>query len=94
MGKKTIELKKNEVCYIIDKSASVLIFTETSNNKKISSGVELIIPASGTLDEMKEYASVNLATAIALKIKTDSCFAENLVSWLSDYIQNHGTPSN
>lgn len=90
MGKKTIDLKKHEVCYVVNERDTVLIFREGKGKKQgFSTNVELILPEPDVLDECGEYSSVNLATAIALKIKSDVNFAGNLVSWLNDYIQNH-----
>lgn len=95
MAKKTIDLKKDEVCYVVKNCDTVIVFHENKTKKdKLSTGIELILPDEGILDDLKEYSSVNLATAITLKLKTDPNFGHNLVAWLTDYVQNHSTLAN
>lgn len=91
MAKKTIDVKKNEQCLVVGKCDTVMVFKETtSGGDKISAAVELILPDTGVLDGEREYASVAMATAIAMKIKCDPNFIPNMITWFSDYIQSHG----
>ena len=91
MGKKTIDLKKNEQCLIVDKTDTVIIFKELKTKDNIiSTGIELVLPDEGILKEDKEYGSVALATAITMKIKTDPNFTGNIMQWFTDYIHTHG----
>ena len=84
-----IKLEKNENYTITNKLDAMLIFSESS--KKDSKGridVSIILPNEKDLGGVEVSNAINVATAIAIKFKSDPTFAPNLLQWLADFIQS------
>lgn len=84
-----IKLEKNEAYTITDKRDTILIFTDSPDEgTKGKFNVTIILPDKKIMDEMEVSNSINIATAIAIKFKSDPTFAPDLLQWLADYIQS------
>lgn len=81
-----VELKDNENYCIVNKRSSVLVFTESPNDPS-KTNVELILPNEKDLGDMEVSNSINLATSLTIKLKTEPNFGSDLLCWFADYIQ-------
>lgn len=82
-----IEMGPDEKCVVTQKLDTVMFFRESAVNP-LATNVELVLPDENDLPEGAALNSINLATAIGIKLKVDQTFAPNLLQWLADYIQS------
>jgi len=80
-----VEMAVDEKCVVTDKMDTVMFFRESPSNP-LATNIELVLPDESDMEEGTALNSINLATAIAIKLKVDGTFAPNLLTWLADYI--------
>jgi hypothetical protein len=84
--KHKIYLKDDENYLIVHKQSTVLVF---SDNGTDHANVEIMVPDETDM-EGKEYSpALNLATAVALKLKNDRDFGYELLSFFNEYLNSN-----
>jgi hypothetical protein len=84
--KHKIYLKDDENYLILPKQATALVFTDDGiDNTKI----EIMIPDKEDMANKEYSPALNLATALALRLKNDNNFGYEILTFFNDYLKSN-----